>query len=174
MEAFKKPLKKSLEKPWPYLKGAIILAVLNMLLLVVTGRAWKITTGFLYMGAGVLEFFGLDPRSWYYFSVYQNDAPASFFMNRYTAINVSIIVGAAIASLMTSEFKWKKIKTKKQLVFGFMGGILMGFGTRLSFGCNIGSYFSAIPSFSLHGWVYAVFMFIGAYIGSKVLMKYLL
>lgn len=167
-------IKESLEKPWPYVTGAVLLAVFNIILLAVTGRAWKITTGFLYMGAGVLEFFGLNPRDWYYFSVYQNDPPMSFFLNRYTAINVSVILGAVIASLMTSEFKWKKIKSRKQLIFGFFGGILMGFGTRLSFGCNIGSYFSAIPSLSFHGWLYALFMFIGAYFGSKILMKYLL
>ena len=167
-------VKESLKKPWPYIWGAVLLAVLNILLLVVTGRAWKITTGFLYLGAGIFEFFGGDPRTWYYFSVYQNDAPASFFLNRYTALNASVILGAVIAALMTSEFKWKRIKSKKQLFFGFAGGILMGFGTRLSFGCNIGSYFSAIPSFSLHGWVYALFMFAGAFIGSKILMHYLL
>ena len=32
----------------------------------------------------------------------------------------------------------------------------MGYGTRLSFGCNVGAYFSAIPSFSLHGWIFRI------------------
>ncbi|MFW5647507.1 MAG: YeeE/YedE thiosulfate transporter family protein [Candidatus Alkaliphilus sp. MAG34] len=50
----------------------------------------------------------------------------------------------------------------------------MGYGTRLSFGCNIGAYFSAIPSLSLHGWVFGTFMFVGAWIGSKILFKYIL
>lgn len=169
-----KAFKKSLGNPWTYLTGAVILALLNILLLALTGRAWKITSGFLYAGAGILEWIGFNPREWYYFTVYKVDAPQSFFMNRYTVLNLSVILGALIASLMTSEFKWKRIKSKKQLIFGFFGGIIMGFGSRLSFGCNIGAYFSAIPSFSLHGWIYLIFLFLGAYIGSKVLMKYLL
>lgn len=167
-------IKRSFEKPWPYISGGIVLATLNFLLLFITGRPWKITSGFLYWGAGVLEFFNYDPRSWYYFSVYGNDAPSSFFINQYTVINISVIVGALIAALLSTEFKLKPIKSNRQLYFGLLGGILMGFGSRLSFGCNIGSFFSAIPAFSLHGWVYAIFMFFGAYIGSKLLLKYLL
>ena len=30
----------------------------------------------------------------------------------------------------------------------------MGYGARLSFGCNIGAYFSGIASTSLHGWLW--------------------
>lgn len=159
---------------WPYAVGALILALLNIILFARTGRPWKITTGFLYWGAGLLELLGADPHAWAYFQAPGQAAPASFFLNSYTVSNTAIILGAALAALMSSEFKWKGIKNRKQLVFGLFGGILMGFGTRLSYGCNIGSYFSAIPSFSLHGWVYAVFMFAGAYLGSKLLMKYLI
>lgn len=169
-----KVIKHSMEKPWSYISGGIILALLNFFLLISTGLPWKITSGFLYFGAGILEKLNFNPRAWYYFSVYGNDAPVSFFLNRYTVINISVILGALIAALLSTEFKFKPIKTKKQLVFGFIGGILMGFGSRLSFGCNIGSFFSAIPAFSFHGWLYAIFMFVGAYIGSKILLKYLL
>jgi uncharacterized membrane protein YedE/YeeE len=169
-----KVIKGLMEKPWPYMTGAIILALLNFVLFISTGLPWKITSGFLYFGAGVLEMLNFNPREWYYFSVYGNDAPVSFFLNRYALINTSVIIGALIAALLSTEFKIKPIKSKKQLAFGFLGGILMGFGTRLSFGCNIGSFFSAIPAFSLHGWIYGIFMFVGAYIGSKILLKYLL
>lgn len=170
MEAWKRRLKGQ----WTYLAGALILAALNILLFARTGKPWKVTTGFLYWGAGFLEWLGADPRAWAYFQAPGQAAPASFFWNSYTVSNVAIVLGAALAALMNSEFKWKRIKNRKQLAFGLLGGILMGFGTRLSYGCNIGSYFSAIPSFSLHGWVYAVSMFAGAYIGSKLLMKYLI
>lgn len=162
------------DKPWSYVYGGIFLALLNIFLFATTGKPWRITTGFLYWGAGIIELFGFEPREWYYFSVYGNNPPASFLFNKYTVVNFAVIFGAYIAALLTSEFKWKKIKNNKQLLFGLLGGILMGFGTRLSFGCNIGSYFSAIPSFSLHGWLYGIFMFLGAYIGSKLLMKYLI
>jgi uncharacterized membrane protein YedE/YeeE len=48
----------------------------------------------------------------------------------------------------------------------------MGYGARIAFGCNIGALFSGIASLSLSGWVFAAFMFVGAIIGSKLLVKY--
>jgi len=48
----------------------------------------------------------------------------------------------------------------------------MGYGARLSFGCNIGALYGGIASLSLSGWVFAVFMFFGAVAGSKLLVKY--
>jgi hypothetical protein len=175
-EASMQIYQKLFKKPWPYLMGGALLAILNIILFASTGEPWKITSGFLYWGAAILEFFGMDPGKWYYFSVYNNglDSGETFLNNYYSVINLAVIMGALIAALLASEFKWKKIKNKRQLFFGLLGGILMGYGTRLSFGCNIGSYFSAIPSFSLHGWVFGIFMFIGAWIGSKVLFRYLL
>ena len=168
---------KIFKKPWPYMIGAVILAVLNTVLLKTTGAPWKVTSGFLYLGAWVLELIGLDPSKWYYFSIVSEGDlfnGESFINNSYIVINSAVIIGVLLATLWASEFKIKKIKSKKQLFFGLVGGILMGYGSRLSFGCNIGSYFSAIPSFSLHGWVFALFMFVGAWIGSKILIKYLL
>ncbi|WP_069650277.1 YeeE/YedE thiosulfate transporter family protein [Caloranaerobacter ferrireducens] len=167
---------KIIKKPWPYWVGGILLGVLNIILLALTGKAWKITTGFLYWGLSFLELLGFNCLDWYYFSVYSNQLRKgeTFIHNYYTILNLAVIVGALVAVLWASEFKFKKIKNRRQLFFGLLGGIIMGYGTRLSFGCNIGAYFSAIPSFSLHGWVFAIFMFIGAFIGTKILFKYLL
>lgn len=167
---------KFLKKPWPYLVGGILLAILNILLMAWYGEAWRITTGFLYWGAGILECIGIDISHWYYFSVRGNSLypKETFFRNTFTILNIAVILGATIACLLASEFKWKRIKNKKQLFFGLIGGIIMGYSSRLSFGCNIGSYFSAIPSLSLHGWVFGIFMFVGAWLGSKILFRYLL
>ena len=53
-----------------------------------------------------------------------------------------------------------------------LGGLLMGFGARLAFGCNIGDLFSGLPALSLHGWVFLVSIFLGAAAGSKLLVRY--
>ncbi len=42
-----------------------------------------------------------------------------------------------------------------------VGGILMGYGARIAFGCNIGAYFGGIASFSLHGWLWGVTAIVG-------------
>ena len=53
-----------------------------------------------------------------------------------------------------------------------LGGLLMGYGARLAGGCNIGALFSGVASLSLSGWVFAAFLLIGAWIGSKLLAKF--
>src|SRR3970040_1093321 len=45
-----------------------------------------------------------------------------------------------------------------------VGGLLLGYGARIAFGCNIGAYVSGIASTSLHGWLWGV----GALIGTPV------
>ncbi len=44
----------------------------------------------------------------------------------------------------------------------------MGYGARLSDGCNIGAYFSALASGSLSGWVWVAAAFVGSAIGLRL------
>lgn len=171
-------LTKCFKKPWPYWVGGILLGVLNVILLALSGISWQITSGFLLWGVGILEKFHFDPLSWSYFShydYYYNPVlnHSNVFINKYTVLNLGVIVGSLLATLLASQFRIRKIKNLKQLVFGLLGGIMMGYGTRLAVGCNIGSLFSGIPSFSLHAWVFWIFAIIGAWIGVKILIKYL-
>ena len=70
------------------------------------------------------------------------------------------------------KFKFKKIKSIRQVVAAIAGGLLMGYGARLAGGCNVGALFSGIASLSLSGWVFAAFLLVGAWIGSKLLAKF--
>jgi uncharacterized membrane protein YedE/YeeE len=47
----------------------------------------------------------------------------------------------------------------------------MGYGARVSQGCNIGAFSTAIGSFSLQGWVFAVFALLGAYLGTRLMIR---
>lgn len=161
------------KKTWPYWIGGILLGILNTLLLFVVNKTFKITSGFLYWGANILNKFKIDIYSWEYFKDL-NITKENVSQDFYTILIIAIILGSLLSALLATEFKIKKIKNKKQFLFALIGGIIMGYGTRLSYGCNIGAFFSAIPSFSLHGWVYPIFMFLGAFIGSRILLKYIL
>ena len=77
-----------------------------------------------------------------------------------------------LATLLASQFKFKKIKAVRQVVAAVLGGLLMGYGARLAFGCNIGAFFSGIASLSLSGWLFGASLLIGAFIGSKLLIKF--
>ena len=48
-----------------------------------------------------------------------------------------------------------------------IGGLLLGYGARIAYGCNIGAYFSGIASGSAHGWLWLVAAFTGSSIGTR-------
>jgi uncharacterized membrane protein YedE/YeeE len=48
-----------------------------------------------------------------------------------------------------------------------LGGLTMGFGTRIAQGCNVGALYTPISNFSLSGWVFLIFMIIGGIISNK-------
>lgn len=168
-----------LKKPWPYWIGGILLGLLNVILLAISGISWQITSGFLLWAVGILQWIGLEPFNFAYFSYFNHYyepiiKSGNVFINQYTLLNLGVIIGSLVATLLTSQFRIKKIKNKKQLIFGLLGGVMMGYGTRLAVGCNIGTLFSGIPSFSLHAWVFALFIIIGAWVGCKILIKYII
>ena len=158
----------------PYITGAVLLSVFQIFTLASTGNPWGVSGTLAYWGAWAYEAFGGTVDKWYYFS--SEGARATLengFLNHGGSIrNIGVIAGALLATLMASQFKIKKIKSIKQIIAAITGGLLMGYGARIGFGCNIGAFYSGITSFSLSGWVYAVFLFIGAYFGSKILVKF--
>ncbi|KGM98296.1 YeeE/YedE family protein [Clostridium novyi A str. 4552] len=170
-------IKKALKRPLPYWIGGILLGILNVVLLALSGISWQITSGFLLWAVGILQWLGLEPLTWQYFSHFRYYYDSiivnhNVFFNKYTILNLGVILGALIATLLASQFKWKKIKSKRQLIVALIGGIMMGYGTRIAFGCTVGSFFSGIPSFSMHAWIFGIFVMLGAYVGTKILMKF--
>lgn len=154
--------------------GAVLLSLFQIVTLATTGNPWGVSGIFANWGAWVWELFGGSVDKWYYFSSEgaQATLEGGFLRHPGSIRNVAIIMGALLATLMASQFKIKKIKSGKQVIAAVLGGLLMGYGARLAFGCNIGALFSGIASLSLSGWVYAIFLFLGAVTGSKLLVKY--
>jgi len=159
---------------WPYITGAVLLSVFQIVTLASTGNPWGVSGVLANWGAWVVELFGGSVDKWYYFSSEGAQATLAngFFKDPGTMRNLGIIIGALFATLLASQFKFKKIKSKKQIIAAVLGGLLMGYGARIGFGCNIGAFFSGIASMSLSGWVYGIFLFVGAYVGSKLLVKF--
>ena len=49
-----------------------------------------------------------------------------------------------------------------------LGGLLLGVGAMLGFGCNISAYFSGIASGSLHGWAWIGPALLGNWVGLRL------
>ncbi len=159
---------------WPYVTGAVLLSVFQIVTFATTGSPWGVSGVFANWGAWIIEAFGGSVDKWYYFASEgaQATLDRGFLRDPGTMRNIGLIVGALFAALIASGFKIKKIKSGKQVAAAVLGGLMMGYGARLAFGCNIGAFYSGISSLSLSGWVFGVFLFAGAIVGSKLLVKW--
>ncbi len=180
MKAFFDNLKKNeFYKMWfkdalPYVSGAVLLSLLQIVTFATTGNPWGVSGIFANWGAWLFKLVGGSVDKWFYFSSQgaQATLDAGILNHAGSWRNIGIIFGALFATLMASGFKFKKIKSWRQVLAAALGGLMMGYGARIAAGCNIGALFSGIASLSLSGWVFAIFMFGGAIIGSKLLVKY--
>ncbi len=180
MKALLEKIKKNeFYKVWfkdalPYITGAVLLSLLQIVTFATTGNPWGIAGILTNWGAWLFEAVGGSVDNWYYFSSpgAQATLNGGFLNHADSWRNIGIILGALFAALMASSFKIKKIKSWRQVIAAVLGGLMMGYGARIAFGCNIGALFSGIASLSVSGWVFALFLLLGAIVGSKVLVKY--
>ena len=152
---------------WPLWVGALLLAGLNVLTLLVSGSAWGITFAFSLWGSKVLDALGVDVLSWGFWSDPANLAKyqAGVLAEKTSVMDLGIIVGALVASAAAGAFVVHRRVPGRLALGAVLGGILMGYGARIAFGCNIGAYFGGIASFSLHGWLWGVMALVGTAAG---------
>ncbi|MDW0358648.1 YeeE/YedE family protein [Vreelandella venusta] len=156
--------------PWPLMAGAVALALLNFATLALAGRPWGITSAFALWGAKGFELVGGDVSQWGYWQAPGNAAAleASVWSDITTVMNVGIMLGALAAASLAGRFAPNFRIPFKSLLAAVIGGVMLGYGARLAFGCNIGAYFSGIASGSLHGWIWMVAAFAGNMVGVKL------
>jgi uncharacterized membrane protein YedE/YeeE len=152
---------------WPLLWGALALAAFNILTLLVAGRPWGITWGYTLWGGKIAAASGLDVAEWQF---WQWPYPARMLhggieQDITSVMNVGIILGAALAAALAGRIAPTLRIPPRTLAASLIGGLLLGYGARLAFGCNIGAFFSGVASGSLHGWVWLVFGLLGTLAG---------
>ncbi len=76
------------------------------------------------------------------------------------------IGGAAVMALLHNEFKWKNTNMELAM-WAIIGGTLMGIGSRLGLGCNVGAFFVRVSQGDVSGWLFGAGMIAGAYPGVK-------
>ncbi len=156
--------------PWPLVWAAVALAALNALTLVVAGHPWSITYAFGLWGAKALDAAGADVASWAFWSApAQAKALAASVLEDVTSVmNFGLVLGAALAAGLAGKFAPAAKLPVLSLLAAAIGGVLMGYGARLSFGCNVGAMFSGIATGSLHGWLWFAMAFLGTIAGVRL------
>ncbi|RKG31070.1 YeeE/YedE family protein [Acinetobacter tianfuensis] len=162
--------KRFLRGPWPLIWGGIILSLLNFATLALAGRPWGVTSALAVWAAKTASFAGIDVASWDY---WQNPANAkalseSLWFDITSMMNFGIMLGALLAASLAGKFAPNLNIPMRSVIAAVVGGLMLGYGARLAYGCNIGAYFSGIASGSLHGWLWLIFAFIGNSIGVKL------
>jgi uncharacterized protein len=157
-----------LHGPWPLVAGAVGLAAVNIATLPIAGRPWGVTSAFALWGSKALASAGVPVASWPYWASRAGELHASVFTDVTSVMDIGIMIGALAAAGLSGKFGpiWRI--PVKSLVAAAIGGMLLGYGARIAYGCNIGAYFAGIASSSLHGWVWGVSAFTGSIVGTKL------
>lgn len=156
--------------PWSLAAGGVVLAVLNTLTLWIAGRPWGVTWGFTLWTAKLAQVLGWDPSLTPFWS---QGFPAealqqNLFADITSVMNLGIILGSALAATLAGRMGVRKPPSRLGVIGALLGGILMGFGARMAFGCNVGAYFSGIASTSWHGWLWIGFALLGTLLGIRL------
>ena len=159
-----------LRGPWPLVVGAIGLALANFATLALAGRPWGVTSAFALWGSKAADVIGFEPAAWAYWASASRAAEleGSVFEHITSVMDFGIILGAMTAAGLAGRFKPVWTIPMKSLVAAIAGGLLLGYGARLAYGCNIGAFFSGVASGSLHGWLWLVAAFAGSVLGTRL------
>jgi len=155
---------------WPLWWAVIGLAVLNLLTLLIAGHPWSITFAFSLWGTKVWSAIGGDISNWTYWQLpYPQQAlNSSVLLDNTSVMNFGLILGAGLAAALAGRFAPKSNMTIAKWIAVIMGGLLLGYGARLAFGCNIGGMLAGIASGSMHGWLWLIAAFIGNIAGTRM------
>ena len=148
---------KLFAQQWPAWIGGVLFGVLSIALFV-WEKPWSVADGvrnwgdWLLNAVNITDAFIIEPH------LYST-----------SVLNLGIIGGAFAAALLARQFRVRGAPPW-ELLKGVIGGCLMGVGASLSFGCNIGGFFSATSALSLAGPAMMLGLLLGAIVGLKLLL----
>lgn len=87
------------------------------------------------------------------------------------AVTAGVLPGSLIGALFAGEFKLRFPREAKRYVQALGGGVIMGYGAGLAIGCTVGAFFSSIPSLSISGWLFALALSGGAFLGVQAIKR---
>jgi len=145
-------------RPWSIWGSAVLVATVNVFLFAFD-RPWTASDGMRNWGDWVLTGLGIVRRPdllvpWLYSG---------------SLLNGGVLLGGLVAALLSSEFAIR-LPPRGELAKGAIGGLLMGVGAVLAFGCNIGGFFSATSALSLAGLAMMLGLGVGAILGLRYLV----
>jgi uncharacterized membrane protein YedE/YeeE len=160
--------------PSRWVWGAVVIAVLYAIHLVVAGQPWGIVYGLGLWGAKFVTALGADLSADTFWGVAPHieriSEPVLWDVTSVT--NIGLLYGALIANRWnTDAITRRSWPSATQLLISIFAGCLMGYSARLAYGCNVGAYLGGVASGRIHGWVWFAFAFLGSIGGVAARMK---
>ncbi len=151
--------------------AALAIAVLAVLNLIVAGQPWGVVYGLGLWAAKGAQAVGMDVAANAFWSAPGNaERLASSILTDVTSLtNLGILGGAFLVAAWRQGLSAPVAKLPLKAWAGVViAGLLLGYSSRLAFGCNVGAFFSGVSTGSLHGWVWFAAAFVGSYYGIKL------
>jgi hypothetical protein len=150
--------------------GAIAIGLLCIAVFAAGHHPWSVTFGFTVWGAKIAALFGADfsHAEFWQWAGPKRALGDSILSDTSSLTDLGMILGAMAVAAASAPFARNPWPPLKSLLAAAVGGLLMGWGARLGFGCNIGAFIGGVASGSLHGWVWFVAALPGCMIGIKL------
>jgi len=145
---------------WQMWAGSIILAMLSISLFMISSP-WGSSGGILNWGQNLFSGLGL--------SLENSGSIPAILEYKYAVLSILVIIGALASALLGKEFAIR-IAPGGELAKGFLGGILMGIGCIIGFGCTIGNFFSGWAALSLGAIIFVIGLIVGVFFAVKYLL----
>ena len=152
--------------------AAGIVALLAIGNLVVAGQPWGVVYGLGLWAAKGAAVLGADLSQSAFWSAPGNVVRLneSIFTDVTSLTNIGIIAGAFLVAAwraggLSDRLPRLPLRAWTAVI---VAGLLLGYSSRLAFGCNVGAFFSGISTGSLHGWVWFAAAFAGSILGVRL------
>lgn len=157
-----------LVKFWSPMPAIIALGVMAAYYFGLTGTYWAVTGEFTRWGGHIMNLLGVDTSTWGYFKILGLQGTP---LDRVDGVMIiGMFAGAFAAAAMANNVKFRLPQSNIRIAQALIGGIIAGFGARIGMGCNLASFFTGIPQFSLHAWFFTIMTLMGVWLGTKVVL----
>lgn len=151
--------------------AAVLVAGLASLNLVISGQPWGVVYGLGLWAAKGAASIGVDlsANPFWGTPIHAARVSASVLTDVTSLTNLGIIAGAfGVAAWRNGVAGTAPKLPARAWIAAVIAGLLLGYSSRLAFGCNVGALFSGVSTGSLHGWVWFGAAFLGAGVGIKL------
>ena len=150
--------------------GAIAIGLISVGVFLAGHHPWSVTFGFTVWGAKLAALAGFDfsGAEFWQWPGPKRALAESILSDTSSLTDLGMIPGAMAAAAASKPFARTAWPPARSLFAAAVGGLLMGWGARIGFGCNIGAFVGGVASGSLHGWVWFAAALGGCAIGIRL------